>query len=412
VAPARNLATPGLSAAQSHSTVQFGHTHCSRSWVALPAIRRTPTRRLAVVLQLALVCVCALFFVSALRTADLERSFQLVSGIGVLAVLIAIPTAVNAVWQAAGWRIVLARLGQPLRIRDLWSVRIMSEAFSLSLPAGPAVADSMAVVFLRRLGVPVSRAVAAVAARKTLVVGANGAYVLLAFAVGYASLAAISKSLSLGGWLPWLVLAAAISLLGAATALSAVVFSGRLARRVLALLELVPITRFRAWLCSRNHHFDHAERDLSRLATTPPRDIAKSLGAFFLSWLCEAAETMLILHLVGVPLGVAEVLSIEVIVSLLRAFAFALPGAVGIQEAGYVALLAALGVPDAATTGVAFVVLKRSRDLFWIAAGYAWTLARGRHAGRAAGPIYSASVTETALEEAGNFTHAKRLTGS
>lgn len=379
---------------------------------ALSAIRRTPFRGLVLAVQLALMALCALFFASALRSADLGRSLQLVSQLGLFAALIAIPTIVNAGWQATGWSVVLRRLGQPLRIRDLWSVRIMSEAFSLSMPAGPAVADSMAVVFLRRLGVPVSRAFAAVAARKTLVVGSNGAYVLVAFGLGFGALTVISHRLSLGGWLPWLVLAAALTLLGVATALSAIVFSGRLARRILRVLELVPIQRWRAWLRGQNHHFDHAERDLSRLSSTPRRDIAKSAGAFFMSWICEAAETMLILHLIGVPIGLVEVLAIEVVVSLLRSIAFALPGAVGVQEAGYVALLGALGVPDAATTGVAFVMLKRSRDLFWIAAGYLWTLVHARRPIRLAPPIYSTKVAETALEEAGSFTHAKRLTGS
>jgi len=58
------------------------------------------------------------------------------------------------------------------------------------------------------------------------------------------------------------------------------------------------------------------------------------------------------------------------VVTLLRSIAFMVPAGLGVQDAGYVAFLAAFGVPEAATVGVAFVLIKRAKELFWIAMGF------------------------------------------
>ena len=53
--------------------------------------------------------------------------------------------------------------------------------------------------------------------------------------------------------------------------------------------------------------------------------------------------------------------------SVLRAAAFAVPGGLGVSDLGYHALVRGLaGEPVAA----AFVVVKRARDVFWIAVGF------------------------------------------
>ena len=55
---------------------------------------------------------------------------------------------------------------------------------------------------------------------------------------------------------------------------------------------------------------------------------------------------------------------------LIRAMAVPVPAGLGVQDAGYVLSLKGLGVQDAVTVGAAFVLLKRGKDLFWIAFGF------------------------------------------
>ncbi|WP_437961386.1 hypothetical protein WME76_18240 [Sorangium sp. So ce119] len=59
----------------------------------------------------------------------------------------------------------------------------------------------------------------------------------------------------------------------------------------------------------------------------------------------------------------------EVVLAMLRAAAFMVPSGLGVQDAGYVALLGALGVPGAVTVGAAFVLIKRAKEIVWIALG-------------------------------------------
>ena len=72
----------------------------------------------------------------------------------------------------------------------------------------------------------------------------------------------------------------------------------------------------------------------------------------------------------GAPVGFAEVISFEAGLSLLRNFAFFAPAGLGVQDLGYLAFLNALGFPGAGEIGAAFVLMKRAKELFWIAIGY------------------------------------------
>jgi hypothetical protein len=87
-------------------------------------------------------------------------------------------------------------------------------------------------------------------------------------------------------------------------------------------------------------------------------------GSFVLHlgcWVAGVAEIWLALRLMGAPRGFGIVLVIESLLYALRSVAFAVPNAVGVQEAGYLLLGAGFGLaPD---TALALSLLKRVRDL-------------------------------------------------
>jgi uncharacterized membrane protein YbhN (UPF0104 family) len=76
---------------------------------------------------------------------------------------------------------------------------------------------------------------------------------------------------------------------------------------------------------------------------------------------------------------------IETALILVRALAVPVPAGLGVQDAGYVLCLRALGVPDATTVGTAFVLLKRGKDLFWVVLGFV-LLGLGRRRGETLAP--------------------------
>jgi putative membrane protein len=85
-----------------------------------------------------------------------------------------------------------------------------------------------------------------------------------------------------------------------------------------------------------------------------------SLALHLACWISSTVEVWLALRFAGSPLSFADVLVIEGLLYAIRTAAFAIPNAVGVQEAGYILLGAIFGLtPEMA---LALSLLKRARD--------------------------------------------------
>lgn len=88
---------------------------------------------------------------------------------------------------------------------------------------------------------------------------------------------------------------------------------------------------------------------------------ARSVAWHVLAWGAGGLEAYVALRLLGHPMGVGEVLALESIIYAIRSVAFVVPGAIGLQEGGYMLVGAALGLPTELTLAVS--ILKRGREL-------------------------------------------------
>jgi putative membrane protein len=92
-----------------------------------------------------------------------------------------------------------------------------------------------------------------------------------------------------------------------------------------------------------------------------PRRLWWSVGAHLGSWVLGTLETWAALRILGVEAGLAEVLVIESLSQVVRSFGFLVPGAIGIQEGGFVLACGIFGIsPDQA---LALALLRRFRDV-------------------------------------------------
>jgi glycosyltransferase 2 family protein len=98
--------------------------------------------------------------------------------------------------------------------------------------------------------------------------------------------------------------------------------------------------------------------------------------AFLLSfggWVIGAGETYLALHALGIPIGIGESLTLESLGTIFRMVFFLAPGGIGAQDWGFTALLAAplsrSQTVDPVSLGASFALVKRARELVWIAVG-------------------------------------------
>ncbi|MGH7046713.1 MAG: lysylphosphatidylglycerol synthase domain-containing protein [Stellaceae bacterium] len=86
-----------------------------------------------------------------------------------------------------------------------------------------------------------------------------------------------------------------------------------------------------------------------------------SFAIHLFCWVASAAEIWLALRFLGAPLDFGAVLVIESLLYAIRSVAFAVPNAVGVQEAAYVVLGLSFGLTP--ETALALSLLKRGRDL-------------------------------------------------
>ena len=94
-------------------------------------------------------------------------------------------------------------------------------------------------------------------------------------------------------------------------------------------------------------------------------------------WFIGVFEVWIALAFMGYPVTYAEALVIESLVQAVRSAAFAVPGALGVQEGGLIALCAIFGVP--AEAALALSLIKRAADLVIGAPGLlAWQTLEGR----------------------------------
>ena len=108
-----------------------------------------------------------------------------------------------------------------------------------------------------------------------------------------------------------------------------------------------------------------------------------SILVHLIAWVVGALEVWIGLRLMGHPLGVADVLVIESLVSAARSIIFFVPLNAGVQEGAYVLIGGLVGLP--AGLALAVALLKRARDLIkGVPAVLAWQIIERREPGRAA----------------------------
>jgi hypothetical protein len=326
-----------------------------------PAIRRA--------CGVAVAFAAGALLLKAFAGIDAAAAWRAATSAGRWAPLVLVPFVVAMALDATGIRVLLATLGRRVPLARLLPIRIATEALHLTAPGGFVVADSATAALLEaRCDVPLAEGAVLAIARKWLVMRAHAAYILLGAACGAAALTGVSGRLLGGRWLAWAVAASALAPLSLSLALG-MGFRGQPALlRLQGALGRLPWRAVRervaGWRCGAIAVDDHLARVGAAGAAT-----WLATATYFACWLIEAFETALILRLVGGPLDLGLAMAVEVGVSLVRSIGNVAPAGLGVQDAGYAVLFEALGVP--APTTAAFVLLKRGKEVVWIAAGYA-----------------------------------------
>ncbi len=323
------------------------------------------------IFQLVFVTIAILAMSYSLRTVDWGRCADLLRGIGPWALLIAVPFFIGMNADTIAWRRMLANLGHRAPHSLLLRVRLATEAMLLSMAGGAVLAEGAAPYLLhKKAGVPYAAGIATSATRKYLLIVGQGVYFAISAVVGYEFLTKTSYDVIGVGWLPWLVALVAVGILGGAFIVVMLLLRGRLSERLHGMLQSIPSARVRGWLSGLRDGFLSLDENLAKSVDRKQSKLLLPLAMFVAVWLIESLETFLILRILGVEIPYHHVLAFEPAVTLLRNLVFVVPAGLGVQELGYLAFIRAAGVPDPVNVGAAFVLLKRTKELFWVVVGY------------------------------------------
>lgn len=253
-------------------------------------------------------------------------------------------------------------------LRTWWRIRWVRESVNSLLPVAQLGGNLVGIRLLAQRGAPAPLATAGTVLDLTVEALTQVLFTL----AGVAALAALGGGQA---WRPWL---------GGGLGLMALGVAGFVVAQRAGLMRLVE------WLADRLRrvlpglppdllaglHDALARRQADRAA------LARAIVLHLLAWVLGVGETWLALAAMGRPVGLAEALAVEALGMAARSAGFAVPGALGVQEGGFVLAGGLFGIPPDAA--IALSMVKRARELAVGVPGLlAWQWAEGaRLAGR------------------------------
>jgi uncharacterized protein (TIRG00374 family) len=326
-------------------------------------------KRVIRILPLLFAIGIAIYFFSRI---DLQQAFFYIKKIGYFAPLILIPYFLMSLCDASGWKYSFARSLKAIKLRELLWIRIATEATANSLPAGLAVCETLKVILLnRRLGVPPSEAAANGIVSKFSLGISQGLFLILGLSLASELVRENSVQLTGRGGLQYIGFTVAALFLLFTLSATLLVFRGDVITSLLRSLQRIPVRAWQRWLSRHEDQFHDVDRNLSAVSQLPKRQMALSVALFFTGWFCAALENYLILTLLGARPAFSQCISLEAVISIVRLMFFFIPSSIGVQEVIYFTMFRGFGFPDGDAIAAAFIIIKRLKEICWIAMGYA-----------------------------------------
>jgi putative membrane protein len=292
-----------------------------------------------------------LMFIAALASQGLPTVLSTLGAAGWGIALVALYHLVPLAIDAAAIRVVFPAGMRRGTLGDALLARWVGESANSLMPAGQIGGPVLMARHLALRGMPMPDAVAAITVSTTLQTFAQIGFALLGVSLlgahaGYVSHDALRTS----------------SLVASAFLALQIAGFYLLQRRGFFSKLMHWAARFfgkRDWSGWMSHarSIDAAVDETYRRSGA----VAASFALSLIGWLVGSVEVYWLLDLLGYPVGWHDALLIESIGQAVRGAAFAIPGALGVQEGGYLLLAALVGLPPG--IGLALSLAKRAREL-------------------------------------------------
>jgi len=307
--------------------------------------------------NLILLAVAAVFLVWIMNRVGWATLGQYLLQVGWYWPLLLLPYGLVNLLEAVSWKYLLLSRDRIPSLNRLFWLRLGGEALNQLTPTASLGGEPFKAAALNKHGVSWDEATASVVIHKGILVLSLALYIFLGLALAPFLLPGASSHLNL------LSLAA----LGLAAAGVTFVFLQRRAPcstglRMLDRLGFCPP----AWK-EKEETFNNLDARLAGFYREHRGRCLLAFTLFFLSWVLHGVEVYLMFKLLGCPIGWDLAICLDALAMLFTALGFFIPGAVGVQEGGNILLT--LGFELGMVLGVAFSILRRLREAFWLALG-------------------------------------------
>jgi putative membrane protein len=323
----------------------------------------------------ALLTAGALLFIGVLASQGLPAVLSALAVAGWGLSMVAAFHLLPLVLDAAAIRVLFGPNALPAPLRAAVLTRWAGESANSFLPAGQIGGPVLMARHLAHRGLPMEEAAAVITVSTTLQTVAQILFALLGVALlgaraGHMSDAALGTSaLAASGFL-------AVQI-GGFYLLQRRGFFGKFIR---AATRFAGKRDWSDWV-SRAEAIDQHVQDIYGRAGA----VAASFLLSLVGWLVGAGEVWLILQFLGHPVSWLPALLLESLGQAIRGAAFAVPGALGVQEGGYLLLAPLVGLsPD---TALALSLSKRAREILLGLPGLLYLHASERSGAAATRPV-------------------------
>jgi uncharacterized protein (TIRG00374 family) len=297
-----------------------------------------------------------------------EAAAQL--GPGALLVIL-FPSVLMYLLEAYGWKVTLGSAADGIPFWKIFAIRTAGEVVNMTTPTAYVGGEPLKAYLLKRHDVPMVDGLASVVIAKTIMTLAQVLFILVGIALAFWLLGAAGSSgqIAAAG-----LLAAALLSFGVA----AFIFVQKRGLSIWMLQTLRRLGLRIPFLEAREEKLRSLDATILNFYTQHRSAFYGSTGLYLLGWLAEALEVYAIIFYLGGPANLPSAVSIGALSVFIKGGTFFIPGSLGAQDGGNLLVLKAFGYSD--VTGITFALLRRFRELVWIAIGLIClaTLGKGR----------------------------------
>ena len=337
---------------------------------------RPPSRKLvAIVLRLLAVSIVVFVLWHQFAGVKIGTVLALLDRVGFAIFLVLIPPVLELIAETLGLTLCIPGKPTPGRLLKVLPARIGCDALTNSLPAGVVAAETLRPVLVgRACKVPLEESVAACLMGKINMAAAQGLFLAITMTL----VALGSSAHAYTGTLSGSMMIPVIVVLGLVFAAVWYIYTGARLTQLMSLLKRITWNRWRHFLSRIESSVNRVDATILHFARRDRKAVLASLASFVVGWILLGSVSFLILRILGEHVSLGQGLLMEGTVSLLRIAFFFIPSAFGPAEAAYISFITAFGVADPAAVALAFIAIKRSQELLWIALGYLALLVSGK----------------------------------